>query len=123
MGGLGTGTLPDNGCPHLQPAPGPPALSQPRGKGSNSLNRPSITDARWAGELGEQSSAGRFPERSQKSVIQATGFREAVDDYAEYCADIVGNAYPADTPVGIRELLDDLYAQTEQEPLPVDDAE
>ncbi|WP_241518512.1 alpha/beta hydrolase [Streptomyces sp. CB03238] len=59
----------------------------------------------------------------ERARSQAVGFRAAVDDYAEYCADVVGNACPADTPDGIRELIDGLYAQTEQEPLPVDDAE
>ncbi len=60
---------------------------------------------------------------AERARSQATGFRTAVDDYAEYCADVVGDACPADTPEGIHELLDTLYAQTEQEPLPVDDAD
>ncbi|WP_254076632.1 alpha/beta hydrolase [Streptomyces pacificus] len=59
----------------------------------------------------------------ERARSQAVGFRTAVDDYAEYCADVVGDACPADTPEGIHELLDGLYAQTEQEPLPVDDGE
>ncbi|MFI2431058.1 alpha/beta fold hydrolase [Streptomyces sp. NPDC018693] len=60
---------------------------------------------------------------SERARSQAAGFRAAVDDYAEHCADVAGDACPADTPAGIRELLDDLYERTAEEPLPVDDAE
>ncbi|WP_241838038.1 alpha/beta hydrolase [Streptomyces sp. CB03234] len=60
---------------------------------------------------------------SERALSQAAGFRKAVDDYAEHCADVVGDACPADTPEGIRELLDGLYEQTAKEPLPVDDSD
>ncbi|MCH0539111.1 alpha/beta fold hydrolase [Streptomyces sp. MUM 203J] len=60
---------------------------------------------------------------SQRARSQAKGFREAVDDYAEHCAEVAGEACPADSPAGIRELLDKLYTKTAEEPLPVDDSE
>ncbi|MET8685946.1 alpha/beta hydrolase [Streptomyces sp. NPDC004732] len=57
----------------------------------------------------------------QRALSQGTGFRRAVDDYAEYCADIVGDDCPGSTPEEISELLEDLYEQTAREPLPVTD--
>lgn len=59
---------------------------------------------------------------SERARSQAAGFRKAVDDYAEHCAEVAGSACPADTPEGIRELLRSLYEQTAKEPLPVDDS-
>ncbi|WP_432065517.1 alpha/beta hydrolase [Streptomyces sp. C10-9-1] len=60
---------------------------------------------------------------SERAGSQAAGFRSAVDDYAEYCAEVVGDACPADTPEGIRALVQELYARTAAEPLPVEDSE
>ncbi|MEU2437352.1 alpha/beta hydrolase [Streptomyces rubradiris] len=60
---------------------------------------------------------------AERARNQAAGFSKAVDDYAEHCADVAGDACPAGTPDGIRELLDGLYEQTAEKPLPVDDSE
>lgn len=57
---------------------------------------------------------------SDRAVSQAVGFRRAVDDYAEYCADVAGDSCPGRTPEEISGLIDELYEQTAIEPLPVD---
>lgn len=56
----------------------------------------------------------------ERAVSQAVGFRRAVDDYAEYCADIAGDSCPGRTPDEISDLIDGLYEQTARESLPVD---
>ncbi|MEV0322429.1 alpha/beta hydrolase [Streptomyces sp. NPDC050658] len=56
----------------------------------------------------------------ERAVSQGLGFRRAVDDYAEYCADVAGDSCPGATPEEISGLIDDLLEQTEEEPLPVD---
>ncbi|AOT62205.1 alpha/beta hydrolase [Streptomyces fradiae] len=60
---------------------------------------------------------------SQRALSQARGFREAVDDYAEHCSDVVGEACPAGTPEAVRGLLKRLYEATADRPLPVEDSE
>ncbi|MEL3944231.1 alpha/beta hydrolase [Streptomyces sp. LNU-CPARS28] len=57
---------------------------------------------------------------SDRVISQAKGFERAVDDYAEYCADVAGDDCPADAPEGIRTLIDGLYETAQREPLPVD---
>lgn len=56
----------------------------------------------------------------QRMTSQATGFRKAVEEYAESCADVVGDACPGSTPEEIRTLIDRLLERTGREPLPVD---
>jgi pimeloyl-ACP methyl ester carboxylesterase len=56
---------------------------------------------------------------SQRAIGQGVGFQRAVDDYAEYCADIAGDSCPGSTPEEIRELLEDLFERAAREPLPV----
>ncbi|MFE7547831.1 alpha/beta hydrolase [Streptomyces gardneri] len=58
----------------------------------------------------------------QRMLGQATGFRKAVAEYAETCADTVGDACPGTTPEEIRALIDRLLERTGREPLPVDDS-
>ncbi|MFE4621088.1 alpha/beta hydrolase [Streptomyces sp. NPDC056747] len=58
----------------------------------------------------------------QRMLNQSTGFRKAVEEYAESCADAVGDACPGATPEEIRALIDRLLERTAREPLPVDDA-
>ncbi|MFF8835185.1 alpha/beta fold hydrolase [Streptomyces sp. NPDC015130] len=58
----------------------------------------------------------------QRMLGQATGFRKAVEEYAETCADAVGDACPGSTPEEIRALVDRLLERTGREPLPVDDS-
>ncbi|MFK4069367.1 alpha/beta hydrolase [Streptomyces sp. NPDC029674] len=57
----------------------------------------------------------------QRALSQGEGFRRAVDDYAEHCADIVGDSCPGSTPKEIAELIDGLYEEAAREPLPVTD--
>ncbi|MFY1675633.1 alpha/beta hydrolase [Streptomyces sp. WMMC905] len=57
---------------------------------------------------------------AERAASQATGFRQAVDDYADYCAEVVGDSCPAETPDGIRALVQGLYESTAREPLPAD---
>ncbi|ATL30638.1 alpha/beta hydrolase [Streptomyces formicae] len=57
----------------------------------------------------------------ERALSQGTGFRRAVDDYAEQCADIAGDSCPGATPAEISELIEDLYEEAAREPLPVDD--
>lgn len=59
----------------------------------------------------------------QRMLSQAKGFRDAVADYAESCADTVGDACPGDTPEEIRALIDRLLQRTQREPLTVDGSE
>ncbi|MFG2503429.1 alpha/beta hydrolase [Streptomyces sp. NPDC048441] len=56
----------------------------------------------------------------ERAMSQAVGFRRAVDDYADYCADVAGDSCPGRTPDEIADLIDGLYEQTADEPLPVD---
>ncbi|MCX4670141.1 alpha/beta hydrolase [Streptomyces sp. NBC_01381] len=56
----------------------------------------------------------------QRAISQGAGFRRAVDDYAEYCADFAGDSCPGATPQEISELIDGLYEETAREPLPAD---
>lgn len=56
----------------------------------------------------------------ERAVSQAVGFRRAVDDYAEYCADVAGDSCPGRAPDEISDLIEGLYEQTAREPLPVD---
>lgn len=58
----------------------------------------------------------------QRMLGQSTGFRKAVEEYADSCADTVGDACPGATPEEIRALIDRLLERTEREPLPVDDS-
>ncbi|MFD3660798.1 alpha/beta hydrolase [Streptomyces sp. NPDC058659] len=58
----------------------------------------------------------------QRVLSQSTGFRKAVEEYADSCADAVGDACPGATPEEIRALIDRLLERTEREPLPVDDS-
>lgn len=58
----------------------------------------------------------------QRMLGQSTGFRKAVEEYADSCADAVGDACPGATPEEIRALIDRLLERTEREPLPVDDS-
>ncbi|MDK1473211.1 alpha/beta hydrolase [Streptomyces sp. 549] len=46
---------------------------------------------------------------SQRALSQAAGFRKAVRDFAEQCADVAGDACPGDTPREIRSVVDGLY--------------
>ncbi|WP_328941171.1 alpha/beta fold hydrolase [Streptomyces sp. NBC_00250] len=59
----------------------------------------------------------------QRMLGQAAGFRKAAEEYAETCADAVGDACPGETPEDIRALIDRLVERTQREPLPVDDSE
>ncbi|MEU0405510.1 alpha/beta fold hydrolase [Streptomyces sp. NPDC006197] len=59
----------------------------------------------------------------QRVLGQSTGFRDAVEEYADSCADVVGEACPGTTPEEIRTLVDRLLDRTRREPLPVDGAE
>ncbi|MFJ2768130.1 alpha/beta hydrolase [Streptomyces sp. NPDC087300] len=59
----------------------------------------------------------------ERAVSQGTGFRRAVDDYAERCADVAGDSCPGASPAGISELIEGLYEEAAREPLPVDDEE
>ncbi|MEU8958111.1 alpha/beta fold hydrolase [Streptomyces sp. NPDC048518] len=59
----------------------------------------------------------------QRALSQDAGFRRAVDDYAEYCADIAGDSCPGSTPAEIAALLDRVYARAARAPLPVTDEE
>ncbi|MFF9854028.1 alpha/beta hydrolase [Streptomyces litmocidini] len=56
----------------------------------------------------------------QRVLNQSTGFRDAVEEYADSCADVVGEACPGTTPGEIRALVDRLLDRTRREPLPVD---
>ncbi|MFI5528466.1 alpha/beta hydrolase [Kitasatospora sp. NPDC051853] len=47
----------------------------------------------------------------QRILSQGRGFKKAVDDYAENCARIVGDACPAATPDGIRRTVEETYAK------------
>ncbi|MGW0536404.1 alpha/beta hydrolase [Streptomyces sp. NPDC003032] len=58
---------------------------------------------------------------SERAVSQGAGFRGAVEDYAEHCADIAGDSCPGVTPEEISELIDELYEKAAREPLPVTD--
>lgn len=55
----------------------------------------------------------------QRMLGQATGFRDAVADYAESCAATAGEACPGATPDEIRTLIDRLLRRAQSEPLPV----
>ncbi|MFE0177728.1 alpha/beta hydrolase [Streptomyces sp. NPDC059002] len=57
----------------------------------------------------------------ERAMSQGTGFRRAVDDYAEQCADIVGDGCPGATPREISDLIEGLYEEAAREPLPVAD--
>ncbi|MCB8901805.1 MULTISPECIES: alpha/beta hydrolase [unclassified Streptomyces] len=59
----------------------------------------------------------------QRALGQATGFRDAVEEYAASCADVVGDGCPGATPEEIRGLIGRLVERTRREPLPVDDSE
>ncbi|MET9540327.1 alpha/beta fold hydrolase [Streptomyces sp. NPDC006553] len=59
----------------------------------------------------------------QRTLGQAIGFRDAVEEYAASCADVVGDGCPGATPEEIRGLIDRLVERTSREPLPVDDSE
>ncbi|MCX2183897.1 alpha/beta hydrolase [Streptomyces sp. SKN60] len=59
----------------------------------------------------------------QRMLGQATGFRDAVADYAESCAAAVGDGCPGSTPGEIRALIDRLLERTQREPLTVDGSE
>ncbi|MFG2848697.1 alpha/beta hydrolase [Kitasatospora sp. NPDC048296] len=54
---------------------------------------------------------------SEEALSGGRAFRKAVDDYADNCAKIVGQACPAATPDGIRTLISDLYTKTARHPL------
>lgn len=59
-----------------------------------------------------------------RAQSQAVGFRRAVDDYATYCAEVVGaDTCPGATPDEIREVVDGLFTRTARSPLPVDGSE
>ncbi|MFB7591593.1 alpha/beta hydrolase [Streptomyces sp. NPDC056169] len=58
----------------------------------------------------------------QRMLGQSTGFRKAVEEYADTCADTVGDGCPGATPEEIRALIDRLLERTAREPLPVDDS-
>ena len=60
---------------------------------------------------------------SQQARQEGAAFDKAVDDYAEQCAQIVGDACPAGSPDEIRALIGDLHAAAETEPLPVEGSE
>ncbi|MER7515350.1 alpha/beta hydrolase [Streptomyces sp. NPDC126499] len=59
----------------------------------------------------------------QRALNQSRGFRKAVEDYADSCADTVGEGCPGATPEEIRALIDRLVTRAEREPLPVDGSE
>ena len=59
----------------------------------------------------------------QRALGQATGFRNAVEDYAAACAETIGDGCPGATPEEIRALIDRLLERTQREPLPVDGSE
>ncbi|ROQ35890.1 alpha/beta hydrolase family protein [Streptomyces sp. PanSC19] len=59
----------------------------------------------------------------QRVLNQSAGFRDAVEEYADSCADVVGEACPGTTPGEIRALVDRLLDRTRREPLPVDGSE
>ncbi|MET9950127.1 alpha/beta hydrolase [Streptomyces sp. NPDC006339] len=59
----------------------------------------------------------------QRTLSQSTGFRKAVDAYADSCADTVGAGCPGATPEEIRALIDRLVRRAQREPLPVDGSE
>ncbi|MFF0425062.1 alpha/beta hydrolase [Streptomyces sp. NPDC004520] len=59
----------------------------------------------------------------QRALGQSAGFRDAVEEYAESCADMVGEGCPGETPGEIRALIDRLLERTRREPLPVDGSE
>ncbi|MFI8770178.1 alpha/beta hydrolase [Streptomyces sp. R-07] len=56
----------------------------------------------------------------QRALGQSTGFRNAVEKYADTCADLVGEGCPGASPEEIRALIDRLIERTRREPLPVD---
>ncbi|WP_225805389.1 alpha/beta hydrolase [Streptomyces sp. NK15101] len=56
----------------------------------------------------------------QRVLGQSAGFRDAVEEYADSCADVVGEACPGTTPEEIRTLVDRLLDRTQRDPLPVD---
>ncbi|WP_055697857.1 alpha/beta hydrolase [Streptomyces silaceus] len=58
---------------------------------------------------------------SERALSQGKGFRRAVDDYAEHCADLAGDACPADGPQEMSDLLDGLYEEAARQPLPAGD--
>ncbi|MER5308481.1 alpha/beta hydrolase [Streptomyces sp. NPDC002773] len=58
----------------------------------------------------------------QRMLGQSTGFRKAVEEYADSCADAIGDGCPGATPEEIRALIDRLLERTRREPLPVDDS-
>ncbi|MFF0557949.1 alpha/beta fold hydrolase [Streptomyces sp. NPDC004266] len=59
----------------------------------------------------------------QRVLGQSTGFRDAVEEYADSCADVVGEACPGGTPGEIRALVERLLDRTQHEPLPVEGSE
>ncbi|MBW5422418.1 alpha/beta fold hydrolase, partial [Streptomyces sp. BG9H] len=58
---------------------------------------------------------------SERAISQGKGFRRAVAEYAESCADIVGEGCPGATPEEISGLIEELYEEAAREPLPVSD--
>ncbi|MFI1659902.1 alpha/beta hydrolase [Streptomyces sp. NPDC020472] len=59
----------------------------------------------------------------QRVLGQSTGFRDAVEEYADSCADVVGEACPGGTPGEIRALVERLLDRTQRDPLPVEGSE
>ncbi|MFF5761717.1 alpha/beta hydrolase [Streptomyces tanashiensis] len=59
----------------------------------------------------------------QRVLGQSAGFRDAVEEYAASCADVVGEGCPGASPEEIRALIDRLLERTRREPLPVDGSE
>ncbi|WP_426367462.1 alpha/beta hydrolase [Streptomyces sp. E-08] len=59
----------------------------------------------------------------QRALGQSAGFRDAVEEYADSCADVVGEGCPGSSPGEIRELIDRLLDRTRRDPLPVDGSE
>lgn len=57
----------------------------------------------------------------ERALSQGIGFRRAVDDYAEQCADIAGDSCPGASPAETSDLIEELYEEAAREPLPVDD--
>ncbi|MFF1381584.1 alpha/beta hydrolase [Streptomyces sp. NPDC058308] len=57
----------------------------------------------------------------QRALSQGTGFRRAVEEYAESCADIAGDSCPGADPAEISALIEELYERAAREPLPVSD--
>ncbi|MEU6991174.1 alpha/beta hydrolase [Streptomyces sp. NPDC046465] len=57
----------------------------------------------------------------QRALSQGTGFRRAVEEYAESCADIAGDSCPGSDPAEISALIEELYERAAREPLPVSD--